>query len=132
MRSSVEKAFDRATVRGIVEEHWRKILPIRGYGMRAKNTALVEQMGNQLKNRIEAWANSLPPDQSKELIHMFVEETNLAIAEWKRDPVGFARRLGILSGRVSHRQGIGEMAVRTAVRAWWPAEPRFFAGPASC
>jgi len=114
---SVEKSFDRATVRKIVEDHWRATLPLRGDRMRAQNTTLIDQMTNRLGDQIDTWIKSLPPDEGNELDRMFDEEMRLSIAERKRDPVGFKRRLGVLPGSVSHRQGIGEMAVRTAVRA---------------
>lgn len=123
----VEKSFDRATVRKIIEDHFRAILPLRGYGKRPQNTALIEQMGNRLENQIEAWINSMPPDQAKELDDMFGDEMRLSVAECKQDPVAYARRLGILPGRTSNRQGIGEMAVRTAVRASiWEGIARLF------
>ena len=85
--------------------------------MRAQNTTLIDQMTNRLGDQIDTWIKSLPPDEGNELDRMFDEEMRLSIAERKRDPVGFKRRLGVLPGSVSHRQGIGEMAARTAVRA---------------
>jgi hypothetical protein len=44
-------------------------------------------MGNRLGDQIEAWANSMPPDQAKELDHMFGEEMRLSVSECKQDPV---------------------------------------------
>ena len=85
--------------------------------MRAQNTTLIDQMSNRLGDQTDSWINSLPPDQGNELDRIFNEEMRLSIAEWERNPVGLKRRLGVLPGSVSHRQGIGEMAVRTAVRA---------------
>jgi hypothetical protein len=124
---AVQESFDRATVRRIVEDHFGSILPLRGYGRRSKNMTLIGQMGNQLADQVEAWCNSLPPDQAKELDDMFGEEMRLSAAEFKRDPVAYARRLGVLPGGVYQRQGIGEMAVRTAVRATiWEAISRLF------
>ncbi len=114
---SVKKSFDRTMVRNIVEDHFRAVLPLRGYGVRAQNITLIEQMENRFVDQNEAWVNSLPPDQAKELDDMFGEEMRSSGAECKRDPIAYARRLGVLAGSVSHRQGIGEMAVRTAVRA---------------
>jgi hypothetical protein len=113
----MEMNFDRATVRKIVEDHWRATLPLRGDRMRAQNTTLIDQMSNRLGDQTDSWINSLPPDQGNELDRIFNEEMRLSIAEWERNPVGLKRRLGVLPGSVSHRQGIGEMAVRTAVRA---------------
>ena len=117
MTSGMEMNFDRATVRKIVEDQWREIIPLRGYRMRAQNTTLMDKMWKRFGDQTEAWIKSLPSDQGDELAHIFSEELRLSAAEWNRDKVGFARRLGVLPGSVSHRQGIGEMAVRTAVRA---------------
>jgi hypothetical protein len=105
MPSGVEKSFDRATVRKIIEDHWRAIIPVRGYRMRAQNTTLTGQMTNRLENQVEAWIESLPPDQGNELDRIFGEELRLSAAEWKRDPVGFAHRLGVLPGRVRSPTG---------------------------
>jgi hypothetical protein len=124
---AVEKSFDRAKVRKIVEDHFRSILPLRGYGRRPQNMTQIEQMGNRLADQVEAWCNSLPPDQAKELDNMFGDEMQLSLAECQRDPVAYARRLGVLPGRGYQRQGIGEMAVRTAVRATiWEGVRRLF------
>jgi hypothetical protein len=124
---SVEKSFDRTIVKKIVEDHFRAVLPLRGYGVRAQNITLIEQMESRFVDQNEAWINSLPPDQAKELDDMFGEEMRSSVAECKRDPVAYARRLGVLPGRVYQRQGIGEMAVRTAVRATvWEVVRRLF------
>jgi hypothetical protein len=87
----------------------------------------IEQMGNRFAEQVEAWCNSLPPDQAKQLDEVFGEEMSISLAECKRDPIAYTRRLGILPDRVNHRQGIGEMAARTAVRATiWEAIWRLF------
>jgi hypothetical protein len=84
-------------------------------------------MESRFVDQNEAWINSLPPDQAKELDDMFGEEMRSSVAECERDPVAYARRLGVLPGRVYQRQGIGEMAVRTAVRATvWEVVRRLF------
>ena len=69
----------------------------------------------------------MPPEQAREFYRMIAEEMRMLNAERKRSFFAQARRLGVLPGRVSHRQGIGEMAVRTAVRASiWTAISRLF------
>jgi hypothetical protein len=123
----VAKSFDRDTARKLVEDHFRAILPLRGYGKRPQNMALIEQMGSRFADQIDAWGASMPPDQAKELGDMFGDAMQLSVAECQRDPVAYARRLGVLPGRTSNRQGIGEMAVRTAVRASiWEGVARLF------
>jgi len=124
---NASQLIDRAKVRKTVEDHWRTILPLRGYGKRPQNMTTIEQMGNRFAEQVEAWCNSLPPDQAKQLDEVFGEKMSISLAECKRDPVAYARRLGILPDRVNHRQGIGEMAARTAVRATiWEAIWRLF------
>ena len=126
---SVEKSFDRTKVKNIVEDHFRAVLPLRGYGVRAQNITLIDQMENRFADQNDAWISSLPPDQAKELYDMFAEEMRSSVAECKRDPIAYARRLGVLPGRVYQRQGIGEMAVQTAVRASiWEGIFRLFGG----
>ena len=80
LTSGVGKSFDRATVRKIVEDHWRERLPLRGYGDRTQNITLVEQMDNRFLGQIQAWVNSMPPDQGKELCDMFNEESLASIS----------------------------------------------------
>jgi hypothetical protein len=117
------ESFDRAAVRELVEDHWRAVIRIRGYGRQAKNTALMHQMTNQFADRMEALAAAMPPAQANEFMDISKEEMRLIAAEFKRSFYALARRLEVLPGsvscpgNVSHRQGIGEMAVRTAVRA---------------
>ena len=52
------ESFDRATVRELVEDHWRAKICIRGYGRRAKNTELMRQMTNQFADQMEGDAAS--------------------------------------------------------------------------
>jgi hypothetical protein len=117
------ESFDRAAVRELVEDHWRAKIRIRGYGRRAKNTELMHQMTNQFADQMEALAEAMPPAQGKEFMGICLEEMRSIAAEFKRSFYNLARRLEVLPGsvsrpgNVSHRQGIGEMAVRTAVRA---------------
>jgi hypothetical protein len=72
--------------------------------------------------RIEATAALMPPEQGAAFREMVGEEQGFLMRELERNPQALARRLGVTMGRpapqvVYHRQGIGEMAVRTAVRA---------------
>ena len=105
----------------------REVIRVRGYRKRAQNNALIDQMYARFADQLEALADSMPPEQGKEFDHMCAEEMRLIRAEGQQDPVACARRLGVLPGRVNQRQGIGEMAVRTAVRATiWEAIWRLF------
>jgi hypothetical protein len=83
----------------------------------------MRQMTNQFADQMEALAEAMPPAQGKEFMGICLEEMRSIAAEFKRSFYNLARRLEVLPGsvshpgNVSHRQGIGEMAVRTAVRA---------------
>jgi hypothetical protein len=110
-------SFDRAAVRKMVEDHMREVLRVRGYHKRAQNVTLIDQMYARFANQVDALIDSMPPEQGKEFDQMCAEEMHLIRVELQQDPVACARRLGVLPGRVNQRQGIGEMAVRTAVRA---------------
>jgi hypothetical protein len=125
--------FDRTTAREMVEDHWRAIIRVRGYGRRAKNTVLMHQMTNQFADQMEALAEAMPPAQANEFMDICKEESRSIAAEFKRSFYDLARRLEVLPGsvsqpaNVSHRQGMGEMAVRTAVRASiWASVFRLF------
>ena len=72
--------------------------------------------------RIEATAALMPPEQGKAFKEMFAEEYLLLEDELERDWKALCQRLGVdirppAPRPVHHRQGLGELAVRTAVRA---------------
>jgi hypothetical protein len=73
-------------------------------------------------DRIEATASLMPPEQAKIFKEIAEEETVLLMRELKRNPKALPKRLGVEIGKrsppvVYQRQSIGEMAIRTAVRA---------------
>jgi hypothetical protein len=73
-------------------------------------------------DRIEATASLMPPEQAKIFKEIAEEETSLLGQELKRNPKALSKRLGVEIGKrsppvVYQRQSIGEMAIRTAVRA---------------
>jgi hypothetical protein len=64
----------------------------------------------------------MPSDQRAAVVTIVQEELDFLEQEAERDPNAFSQRLGVNAGRsvprpVYHRQGFGELAVRTAVRA---------------
>jgi hypothetical protein len=64
----------------------------------------------------------MPPEQATAFRKMVEEEYLYLVREFDRDRDGILRKFGIVMNRpapqhVYHRQGIGEMAFRTAVPA---------------
>lgn len=67
-------------------------------------------------------AELMLPYLTDEFLRVVEEERNLISGEYERDRESVIQRLGLATAEpqreiVYHRQGIGEMAVRTAVRA---------------
>jgi hypothetical protein len=73
-------------------------------------------------DRIDATAALMSPEQGVAFKEMVGEEFGFLIQELERNPQALCQRLGVGMGRpapqpVYRRQGLGELAVRTAVRA---------------
>ena len=126
MTSDVEKTIDRAPVRAMAENYWRAKFAVRHQQSQKQE----REMAFQFTDQVNALAASMPADQSQEFQRMMGEERDGLIDEYERDPAAFQRRLGVPSAPPVtryHRQGIGEMAVRTAVRASiWASVFRLF------
>jgi hypothetical protein len=117
------ESFDRAAVRAMVEDNFRAVTIAQLQGQ--------QQLGHDITDRffdrIEAMQALMPAAQGETFGEMVNEETHLLVEEWKRDRKGISRRLGIPLFRAPaagyrpparyRRQGLGELAVRTAVRA---------------
>jgi hypothetical protein len=81
---------------------------------------MAKDLPRQFTERINAMTGLMPLGQAKELCRIMDEERDLLLDERDRDPEAFQRRLGVSSRQPAiryRRQGIGEMALRTAVRA---------------
>jgi hypothetical protein len=123
---------DRAMVRRMVEDFWRSLL-LHGLHLGATRPAMSREeaaglaldSSRQFSERNEATAALMPPDKGNAFLQMIEEEDAICFEELQRNPEGFHHRLGInLNSNQqprqpvgNRRQGIGEMAVRTAVRA---------------
>ena len=111
--------MDRDVIRGMVEDYWRTLIPALQNG----GAAAFQKIGTRFEQRIAETAALLPPIESAAFIQTVDAERERMIAEYKADPVALKKRLGVSLGidtpahRTYQRQGIGEMAVRTAVRA---------------
>jgi hypothetical protein len=110
---------DRAAIRSMVEEFWRAFISVA-----ATNPQIGAQTIENFDERIQATASLMVSEQAKMFLQAVEEERDLLFNEYRRNPDALKRRLGLgpvrQPNRVVHqhqRQSIGEMAVRTAVRA---------------
>ena len=128
--------IDRSTVRRQVEDFWRSLLlRSRQHGEahpkmdRDEAWRLSQELAGNLSRRFEehnqAAAATMPPDEAQAFLEMIDEEDSICFEEHQRDPDALYRRLCInLSSNPQptaavayRRQGLGRLAVRTAVRA---------------
>jgi hypothetical protein len=124
-------SVDRAAVRRMVEDFWRSlVLYGRHLGETRPNISneeaarLILDFSRRFQEQNQATAVSMPPDQARVFLETIDQEDDICFEENQRNKDAFYRRLGLnfTSERgpppiAYHRQGIGEMAVRTAVRA---------------
>jgi hypothetical protein len=117
-------------VRQLVEEQYRAcIMQGRHNGEhnvpRETAIAMAHDLNRRHQEQIDAIASLMSPEQTTLFLQMVEEEGEFLFNEHQRDPDASYRRLGLQftsTPRVQQpiryqRQGIGEMAVRTAVRA---------------
>jgi hypothetical protein len=113
-------SIDKAAVRAMVEDFWRSFIAV------AKNNAKIGgEIIEQFEERIQSTAALMPSEQAKLFLDVIDEEREILFNEYKRNPVALKHRLGLLPNAtpvaspalVYQRQGLGEIAVRTAVRA---------------
>jgi hypothetical protein len=123
--------IDRVIVRGLVDDFWRELILVgRNMGQsnatRESANATALDLSQRFRERNEATAALMPPQQAKIFLRMIEEEDRICFEEHQRDPDALYRRLSLRLTSTppdppdpprSQRQGIGEMVVRTAVRA---------------
>jgi hypothetical protein len=118
-------AIDRAKARTLVEEMNREMALCTVQHAETPLTEYRYLMGNieaRYLQKLDVLCTPMSVDRAEEFRHMYAEECEMTTAECKRGNVAFYRRLGVLPNsapapRHYHRQGLGELAVRTAVRA---------------
>jgi hypothetical protein len=104
--------IERSVIRSMAEDSWRSLLAIDPTDQAALATA-VERANAQ----VGAIAATMPQLQQDAFVLAFAEERQILINEQKHDPAGLRRRLGVVGPPLSSAEGIGTMAVKTAVRA---------------
>jgi hypothetical protein len=119
-QSSPEITVDRAAIRAMVEDHWRGFIPVAAAG----NMQVTAQCIKNIEDRIRDTTALMEPHKAKIFSQAVDEERELVLNEFKRSPDALKRRLGLLPitqpAPVTiqyRRQSIGDMAVRTAIRA---------------
>jgi hypothetical protein len=123
--------IDRAAIRSMVEDHWRSFISVA-----VSNPQIGFQTLQNFDERIQATAALMPPERAAMYLQAVEEEREILFNEYNRNPDALKRRLGLgpvrQPNRVVHqhqRQSIGEMAVRTAVRATiWESVISLFRG----
>ena len=127
--SDTNVTVDRAAIRQMVEDFWRSqllyhrnLIDTQPNLTPEQSQEAVFQFVRRFFDRIEATAALMPPEQAETFNEMVQEEYLYLGREFERDRNATLQRFGIgftspPSQAVYHRQGIGEMAVRTAVRA---------------
>jgi hypothetical protein len=121
---------NRAAVRQLVEEQFRAVILQGRYNgehnvSRDTAIAMALDLNRRQNEQIDAITSLMPAEQATLFRQTVEEEGKLFYDEHQRDPDVSYRRLGLQLTSTPQvqqtiryqRQGIGEMAVRTAVRA---------------
>jgi hypothetical protein len=125
-----EVGVNRAAVRQLVEEQFRAVILQGRYNgehnvPRDTAIAMALDLNRRQNEQIDAITSLMPAEQATLFRQTVEEEGKLFYDEHQRDPDVSYRRLGLQLTSTPQvqqtiryqRQGIGEMAVRTAVRA---------------
>jgi hypothetical protein len=114
--------MDRADITVMVEDFWRSFIPIAFNGDQRTATMIVERFQKQ----IDDMAKAMPATDAAQFNQMVEEERDRLFKEYNANPARMKARLGVpdgfgaesvAKGPRSNRMGLGELAVRTTVRA---------------
>jgi hypothetical protein len=126
---TTETHVGRIAIREMVEDAFRSqmlfqqnYINAHPHSTRQESQDAGNEFFQRWAQRIDAIADLMPPEQGAAFRDMVGEEYGFLTQELERNPQALGQRLGVAMGRsapqvVYRRQGIGEMAVRTAVRA---------------
>jgi hypothetical protein len=110
------ESLNSEMIRGMVEDYWRSYIP-----MCSQNPSAAIEIRRRFDDRIAATASLMPKEKADEFLQAIDVERLRLCNENECYPDAQKRRLGIQVNRIQqpsyHRQGMGEMVVRTAVRA---------------
>lgn len=107
----------REEVRDLVEENWRQFLNFASQGSQALGAQVIQRF----EEKTQALAAKMPPEQGEAFLAMIEEERDKIFDEYTASPESLKKRLGVAEAVSApiprNRQGVGEMVVKTAVRA---------------
>jgi len=116
-----EVSIDRAAIRSMVEDFWRSFISVA-----VSNPQISAQTIQHFEERIQATASLMAPGKARMFLQATEQERDILFNEYNRNPDALKRRLGLAPAPVNRpnllihrcrRQSIGEMVVRTAIRA---------------
>ncbi len=112
--------MDRAAITVMVEEFWRSFIPIAFAGDQQTATLIVERFQKQIGDM----GALMPAEEAATFNQMEEEERDILFKEYNANPKKLKARLGVSARDVrpqsasrNNRMGVGDFAVRTAVRA---------------
>lgn len=110
-------SIDRTAIHNRVEDYWRSFLTFT-----SSNPKMASESTRRFNELIEATASLMPADQVQEYLQAVEGEREVLFQEYRRNPDAQKHRLGVGTNQAPqhvayHQEGMGEMVVRTAVRA---------------
>jgi hypothetical protein len=108
--------LERATVREMVEETWRKFLTFAASGSQALGRDIILRFDEKVARQ----AASMSAGDAAIFTNLVEDERNRIFDEYTSSPEALKRRLGVgapVETRTHASNDLGNLAVRTAVRA---------------
>jgi hypothetical protein len=118
MNAGEQQVPTRDEIRQMVEENWRQFLNFAAAGSKQLGAEVIARFEQKTKQQAATMSHA----DAKAFLAAVEEERSKIFDEYTSSPQALKARLGVeaparsASAR-SHRQGMGEMAVKTAVRA---------------
>jgi hypothetical protein len=108
---------DRVAIRSMVEDFWRSFISLA-----VDHPEMGMKSIQRFDEQIQATAMLMESSNAQKYLQAVEEERDVLFQEYNRNPESLKRRLGLshptpVAPVHYHRQGMGEMVVRTAVRA---------------
>jgi hypothetical protein len=112
--------MDRQLVVGMVEDYWRGLISAMHNG----GQEAAAEVSVRFEDRVQQTAALLEPLDAAAFLQTVEAERESLVAEYNANPGGLKQRLGLALGvdapvtqRANASLGLGELAVKTAVRA---------------
>ncbi|CAN5437334.1 hypothetical protein BH10PSE14_BH10PSE14_25130 [soil metagenome] len=111
--------MDQVAITVMVEDFWRSFIPVSFAGDQQTAVLIV----NRFQQQIDQMAAIMPTGEAESWLSEVEAVRERLFNEYNANPAALKQRLGIPDpqpvrrGGARQRQGLGELAVRTAVRA---------------